>query len=118
MTGLLLYTYNALLAIVLTSGLVGIANALHLVGFGGRITAALAEVYRWILPFTWVAWVCMALIQAGLGFVLVSGLSLAMAYWTYRDWKKSDDDRWKKVRRKISAKVSFDSTGRLAVVPT
>ena len=84
----------------------------------GPVARALAHMYLWLLPFVWVVDLSFAFRCIGQGDVIPAGIFIALAWGHYRQWKKSGDDRGKKVRRKISAKVALNSDGRVAVVPT
>jgi hypothetical protein len=52
----------------------------------------------------------------GPNFGNVSGLAICLACWAYARHDKDDDDRWKKRRQKLAAKVA-EVGGRLQVVP-
>lgn len=77
---------------------------------------ALSELYLWVLPFVWIVDMSYAVRCAARGDVFGAMIFVGLAWLHHREWKKSGDDRWKRLRRKISAKVA-ERGGRLAVVP-
>lgn len=82
------------------------------------------EVYQWVLPFVWVSWVYQGLfyglivIWEGLTFgrIAIILLDAILAWRAYVEWKNNDDDRWKRLRKKVSSKVK-NIGHRLVVVP-
>lgn len=84
----------------------------------GRVSRALAQLYLWVLPFVWVIDLTYAFRCIVQRDVIPAAIFIALGWLHHRQWKKDGDDRWKKVRRKISAKVALTGDGRLAVVPT
>lgn len=81
-----------------------------------RVTLALSELYLWVLPFVWVIDMTYVVRCAAVGEVFGAMIFVGLAWLHHREWKKSGDDRWKKLRRKVSSKVG-ERGGRLVVMP-
>jgi hypothetical protein len=75
--------------------------------------------YYWLLPVTWVCWLLLSaqlLIWPSWSFDhVLAGVYALIAWSWYVRWKKSKDDRWKKLRKKAKEKISVLG-GKLKVV--
>lgn len=80
----------------------------------------LNELLYEFMPFVWVLWLLkgssrVALSPDAIGMTIFVLDSLLALLWYWR-WRNSDDDRWKKRRKKLVEKITT-KRGRLAVVP-
>lgn len=121
---------NVLIAPTLTC--VGIWLAMYLQrGHGPHVQADRPNWYRALLPFTWVACLFVGvrnLFVAGpvevvdenfhmLFLVLLNAVLYSrFAFLWYGFWKESDDDYWKKKRKRIAEKIK-EVGGKLVVTP-
>lgn len=81
-------------------------------------------VYQWSLPFVWLLWVLLGLFDLALAWnegltlerVAMLSIDVLLAWMTYREWKDNGDDRWKRLRKRVSSKVKNIRRGRGVVL--
>lgn len=69
------------------------------------------EIYQWTLPFAWISWLVTAINTLTYLVGLEPGesrstwdmvmfcIQVCLSWTSYRAWKNSDDDRWKRLRK-------------------
>ena len=73
-------------------------------------------IYDYVLPWVAPIYGFLFLLDCIRGYKLLAFMHLLVAVMVYIEWRRNKNDRWKKLRNKIKAKVAVGQAG-LVVVP-